>query len=295
MNLDGNHSPGRTDMDVTAVSFFHGRMEVAFPEIVLDRFPRLHTIIVTGNINVQRFAIQRCTRLTFFSFEGPANAITRLNNGMFRDCRFMEEIRVQRTVVTTIEEDIFQDTPNLRRLLIPRNSIQSLAIGTFRNLNNLEHLDIERNSIVTFHPQIFQGLVSLRHVQCGQLNNRIWPTGLFSNLPSLFEININFSGLQTIEPSVFGALPSLEVLRIYGEIRHLSSNIFAEPLPRVRTFNIGTNLLEALERGFFNNLPAVRNVYASRNLCVNQNFLDIVDMQPVLEGFETCFRNFWTA
>lgn len=169
VNLNGTHKADRTDGNVTSVIFFHGRMTTAFPGMVFDRFPNLHTVFITGNLNVQRFAFQRCERLRFMSFEGPANAINRLSNGMFSGCVNLQEFRMQRTIVNTIEENVFADTPNLRRLIIPRNQFTTVAPGTFRGLVHLEHLDIERNAIVHFNPTIFHGLTSLRHIQCGQL------------------------------------------------------------------------------------------------------------------------------
>lgn len=292
VNLAGNHDAGRTDADVLRVDFNHGRMLTAFPEMVYDRFPNLHTVFVTGNLQLQRFNIQRCERLTNFFFEGPANAVTRLNNGVFRNCHNLLELRITRTVVSTIEENVFMDTPNLRRLIIPRNQIMNLPVGIFRGLGQLQFLDIERNAIINFEPQVFQGLNSLQQIQCGQLINRIWPTGLFNNLPSLVEIDINWSGLQTIQPGVFGSLPSLEIIRIYGEVRRLSANIFSTPLPRLHTFNVNRNLIEGVQRGFFDNLPAVRHIIALHNFCINREFLDILSMEVVLDAFETCFMNF---
>lgn len=292
VNLNGTHKTGRTDINVTSVIFSHGRMTVAYPEMIFDRFPNVHTVFISGNIQLHRFANPRCQLLRLWSFEGPANAVTRLHNGMFANCGNLQEIRIHRTAVSSLDENIFADTPNLRRLIMPRNTILNLAPGTFRGLTRLEHLDIERNHIVTFNSQIFQGLTSLRHVQCGQLQNRIWPSGFFSNLPSLVEININWSGLQTIYPGAFRNLPSLEIIRIYGEVSRLSANIFAEPLQRVHTLNLGTNRINAIERSFFNNLPALRNLQAARNVCVNQDFLNIVSMQPVLAALEPCFANF---
>lgn len=292
VNLAGNHDAGRSDADVVRVDFNHGRMSTVFSDMVYDRFPNLHTVFVTGNLNVQRFNIQRCERLTNFFFEGPANAVTRLNNGVFRNCHNLHELRVTRTVVSTIEENVFVDTPNLRRLIMPRNQIMNLPAGIFRSLTQLEFLDIERNAIIYFEPQVFQGLVSLQRVQCGQLLNRVWPTGLFTNLPSLVEIDINWSGLQNIQSGVFGSLPSLEIIRIYGEVRRLSANIFATPLPSVHTFNVNRNLIEAVQPGFFDSLPNVRNIIALHNFCINREFLDILSMDVVLSAFETCFMNF---
>ena len=291
VNLSGTHMTGRDDQNITVVIFNHGRMTTAFPVMVYDRFPNLHTVFITGNLNVQRFAFhQNCQRLRRWSFEGPANAITTLSDGMFRGCGNLEEIRVHRAVVHTVGVNIFADTPNLRRLIMPRNAIVSLTPGLFNGLTQLEHLDIERNNIVTFHPQIFQGLPRLRHVQCGQLQNREWPTGLFTNLPSLVEINVNWSGLQVIQPGAIGSLPSLEVLRIYGEVRRLSANIFSAPLPRLHTLNIGTNAVNAIQRGFFGNLPTLRHFYAARNVCTNQNFLYIDRIEDVKSQLEPCFN-----
>lgn len=292
VNLNGTHKPDRTDADVTAVIFFHGRMSVAYPEMIFDRFPNVDTVFITGNLQVTRFANPRCQLLRFWSFEGPANAITTLPDRVFRNCFNLEEIRIQRTIISSIDENVFLDTPNLRRLLIPRNQIVTLGPHTFRSLTRLEHLDIERNAIVTFNWQLLQGMTSLRHIQCGQLNNRVWPSGFFSNLPNLVEINVNWSGLQTIEPLTFSNVPSLEIIRIYGEVRRLNSNIFATQLPRLHTLNINRNQIEAVDRKFFSSLPSLRNLIASFNICINQDFENIVNMQPVIQAFENCFSRF---
>lgn len=293
INLNGNHQEGMSDADVTRVDFAQGRMAVAFPEIVYDRFPSLDTVFITGNLMLQRFSIQRCERLKHFYFEGPANSVVRLPNGIFRNCSNMEEILIHRSAVSIVEENIFADTPRLKRLLMPRNQIMNIPIGLFRGLNQLEYLNIERNAIVDFDPQIFQGLKSLRHIQCGQMHNRIWPGSLFTNLPGLVEIDINWSGLQTILPGTFGALPSLEIIRIYGgELRRLSADVFTEPLPRLHTLNVQGNRIHAVQPAFFDNLPALRILIAANNLCVNQDFPDIGDMQPVFDAFENCFNNY---
>lgn len=292
VNLAGAHKADHSDADVRRIDFSHGRMATAFPEMVFDRFPNLHTVFVTGNIQLQRFSIQRCERLQNFWFEGPANAITRLSNGVFRNCVNLRELRIHRTSVTALEENIFADTPNLQRLIMPRNNFLSLPAGLFRGLTQLEFLDLERNSIINFEPQIFHGLTSLRHILCGQLNNRIWPSGIFSNMPSLVELDINWSGLQIILPGAFGDLPSLEIIRIYGEIQRLSANTFSVPLPRLHTLNINRNRIEAVQRGFFDRLPALRNLIVAHNVCINREFLDILSMDVVLHAFEPCFSNY---
>jgi len=293
VGLSGTHMGTRTDTDITAVIFFHGRMTTAFPLMVYDRFPNLHTVFITGNLNVQRFAFhENCERLRRWSFEGPANAITSLSDGLFRGCGNLQEIRIHRTAVTTIGPHIFDDTPNLRRLFMPRNQIVNLTPGVFFGLSQLEHLDIERNNIVTFHPLIFQGMPRLQHIQCGQLNNRNWPTGLFTNLPALVEINVNWSGLQTIQPGALGSLPSLEILRIYGEVRRLSANIFSAPLPRLHTLNIGTNAVYAIQRGFFTNTPTLRHLFAARNICTNRDFTYISNIDEVNAELEPCFERY---
>ena len=284
VNLNGAHMTPRTDSDVTRVTFNHGRMTTAFPVIVYDRFPNLDTVFITGNLNVQRFAIRRCERLRILSFEGPANAVTRLENGFFTNCVNLEEFLMQRTAVFFLDENIFRGAPNLRRIFIPRNQIESLPAGIFNGLTRLEILDIERNRVVTFNPQIFQGLTNLRAIRCGQLLNRVWPTGFFSNLPNLIEIDINWSGLQTISPGTFRNLPALEVIRIYGEVRRLSANIFADVLPRLHSLNINRNQIEAVQRGIFNNLPALRTVTATFNICINR---DLVIREKVLNKFQS--------
>lgn len=293
VNLSGNHDAGRTDSDVTRLDFFHGRMLTAFPEMVFDRFPNLHTVFVTGNLQVNRFALQsRCDRLRNFWFEGPANAITTLENGVFRNCFNLHEIRVHRSSVATIEANVFADTPNLRSLILARNVLHSLPANVFSGLTQLEFLDLERNMIIDLAPQIFQGLPNLRMLQCGQLNKRDWPSGLFTNLPSLVEIDINFSGLQTIQPGTFGNLPMLQIIRIYGEVRRLRADIFSTKMPMLHTFNINRNQIEAIERGFFDNLPALRNVIALHNVCINREFLNFLDWSVMLSAFEMCFLNF---
>lgn len=292
VNLNGNHMASRTDADVTRVTFNHGRMTTAFPVIVYDRFPNLDTVFITGNLNVERFSIQRCERLRILSFEGPANAITRLYNTFFVNCVNLQEFLMQRTIVSALDVNLFAGAPNLRRIVIPRNQIQTLPVGIFRGLTRLEHLDIERNQIVTFDAQIFQGLTALRTIQCGQLLNRIWPGSLFSNLPSLVEIDINWSGLQTILPGAFRNLPSLEIIRIYGEVRRLSANVFGDTLPRLHTLNINRNQIEAVQRGFFNNIPAVRTVTATFNVCINQDLENVASVQPILSAFENCFTRY---
>lgn len=292
MNLTGIHINNRTDDDVVRIDFGSGRMLTAYPLMVHDQFPNLHTVVVLGNLQVQRFALDRCERLTHFAFEGPANSIITLYNGVFGNCNSMREIRIQRTVIASIEVDVFKDTPNLQRLIISGNRIQSLKIGTFDGLNQLEHLDVERNSIITFEPQIFHGIQNLRVLMCGQGLNRFWPAGLISNLPSLVEIDVEFSGLQTIFAGAFGDLPSLEIIRIHGELRRLNVNIFSVPLPSLHTFDINDNLIDAMHRDFFQRIPAVRNVIAKHNVCINRIFQDILAMRVVLDAFEICFSNF---
>lgn len=292
VNLNGNHMAPRTDADVMRVTFNHGRMTTAFPVMIFDRFPNLDTVFITGNLNVERFSIQRCQRLRILSFEGPANAITRLQSNVFNNCVNLQEFLMQRTSVTALDVNFFAGAPNLRRIAIPRNQIQNLPFGIFNGLTRLEQLDIERNQIATFDARIFQGLTALRTIQCGQLLNRLWPGSLFSNLPSLVEIDINWSGLQTILPGAFRNLPSLEVIRIYGEVRRLSANVFADVLPRLHTLNINRNQIEAVERGFFNNIPAVRTVTATFNICINQDLENTGSLQPILSAFENCFSRF---
>lgn len=292
MNLTGIHINNRTDEDVVRIDFGSGRMLTAYPTMVHDQFPNLHTVVILGNLQLQRFAIQRCENLTNFIFEGPANSVIKLYNGVFNNCISMREMTIQRTVVAIIEIDVFKDTPNLRRLIISGNRIQNLHVGMFDGLNQLEYLDVERNSIITFEPQIFHGINNLQVLKCGQGLNRFWPSGLISNLPSLIEIDVEFSGLQTIFAGAFGALPSLEVIRINGEIRRLNSNIFSVPLPNVHTFDFNDNLIDAIQRGFFDRMPALSNVIAKHNVCINRIFQDIIAWRVVLDAFEPCFSNF---
>lgn len=294
VNLNGSHFvlPPRNDDDVERVNFANGRMLAAFPDMVFDRFPNMHSVHIAGNIQLQSFSIQRCERLLTLSVDGPASALTIMPNGVFAGCVNLEEIIIRRTGIGKFEENVFIDTPNLKRLIMPQNQIVNLLGGVFQSLKQLELLDIERNAIVSFEPQIFQGMNSLQILRCGQHHLRMWPIGIFANLPSLREIDVTLSGVRSILPGTFGSLPSLETLHLVGELHRLSAAIFSEPLPRLHTLIINRNQIEAVQRTFFNRMPALRTLMVAQNICINQDFPIITDMQPVLSAFETCFTNF---
>lgn len=111
--------------------------------------------------------------------------------------------------ISTIEEHVFQNIPNIRQLDLSSNRIEGISLNAFQFLTVLERLDLSKNNIKIINPNVLSPLTNLNYLILSEnnLNETITNHDLFLTLgapTNLRTLEMNYCGLDNINLK-FGA------------------------------------------------------------------------------------------
>ena len=97
------------------------------------------------------------TKLRTFVIEGQcpghfcSHSHFKLNADFFGGCEALEVLKITKTMLEDIPQDLFRDAKNLKEVDLSRNRIKSLPDNTFHSdfIHRLERLDLSGNRIMS--------------------------------------------------------------------------------------------------------------------------------------------------
>uniref|UniRef100_A0A0C9RW22 Tl_7 protein n=1 Tax=Fopius arisanus TaxID=64838 RepID=A0A0C9RW22_9HYME len=118
------------------------------------------------------------------------SGLIQLPEDLFVGATALTDLNLERNYIEHIPQKIFRDCKNLSSINLSVNEIRELPEGLFLALKRLELLDLSRNYIESISEDVLEGLTSLR------------------------VLNLEHNGLRTIHPRGFNSLENLRIARL---------------------------------------------------------------------------------
>ena len=214
---------------------------------------------------------------------------TAISPGDFSGLDNLETLWLRSGESLVLQDDVFSDLVNLRRLDLHQSGLTALPAGVFSGLGSLEELWLSSNRLTVLPPDVFSGLANLRrlflghngltalpptvfsglpnlerlHLDSNQLSTL--PDGVFSSLGNLRELSLGSNLLSTLSAPMFSGLGNLEALYLWGnQLASLPDRVF-ESLGNLEKLELSNNRLGTLPGNVFSGLGNLKNLYLSGN------------------------------
>jgi len=292
IDFTGDHVGGRTNTHVQSVIVSPTARLEEIPTVIFTTFFNLEQFLCNSN-DVRRIDLPFCgPRMKIIQLN--LNPLSTLQNGAFRGCRSIEILTIILADTERIEENVFEDLPMLRELIMFGNSLVNIQGHLFRNQHQLEYVRLDQGILSSIQPGAFQCKEFLNELDLRVNRIEKIETGTFTNMLRLTTLNLGTNNIRVIEEGAFANLPLLSRLELVeNQISVLGSNIFGTTFPNLNYLGVGSSQIHAIDRQVFRRFPTLRSFYGLNNVCFSQNFLDIQSIEnDVLPHLETCFTNF---
>ncbi|XP_060034564.1 leucine-rich repeat-containing G-protein coupled receptor 6 isoform X2 [Erinaceus europaeus] len=192
------------------------------------------------------------------------NNLTKLQPGLFRHLRFLEELRLSGNHLSHIPGQAFSGLYSLKILMLQNNQLRGIPTEALWDLPSLQSLRLDANLISLVPERSFEGLSSLRHLWLDDNALTEIPVRALNNLPALQAMTLALNHISHIPDGAFQNLSSLVVLHLHNNrIQHLGTHSF-EGLHSLETLDLNYNQLQEFpvairtlgrlqELGFHNN------------------------------------------
>ncbi|KAG5667333.1 hypothetical protein PVAND_015316 [Polypedilum vanderplanki] len=229
LRIIGDHLPGQTDADVTAV--FSGRnfVQSYFNGEIFQKFPNLH-ILEIATVQLQG-----------------------ISTNAFNFCFNLRDLRIGHSNMTTFHPRMLANCQNLRNFNVFATTISSLPSDLFGTIQNLENFSFTSSRLTTLPSLIFQFSRNLRsrHSGMSNLNFNIFKQFLMLDL-------LDIEAEQSLRNIAWDALPeSLRTLRVENIGEPIPQNAFSN-LTNLMDFSLSGWLIGNLHQNTFKNQHNLR-------------------------------------
>ena len=195
----------------------------------------------------------------------------------------LHELRLNSNKISTIPENVFEGTPNLKQMILDDNEITNLSFrnNSFIDLPNLQRLSLIQNRLTELPeglPPTVQelfltsnqisfisgsalgGLSELRVLQLDR--NRVSDESFESSFGGkLAEIDLSYNMLESV-PKLN---PAIEKIRLTANKIQFVSRDDLEPAARLKTIDLSFNSIKRVENGSFSRLFDLNRVEIAGN------------------------------
>lgn len=224
------------------------------------------------------------------------NLIHVLNQDHFSDLTYLEELHVDKNVLSVLNDNTFLLLTRLLILDLRYNRIKVLARGAFNGLMKLTHLQLEGNWVTTIDQLTFVSLPAL--IQLDLYDNRLrnLPQAVFHNNKNMQILNMGMCDLEQIPPTLLKGLHSLAYLNM-SDNHHLTGiakGVFSD-LTNITKITLNGCGLTSMHVSTFAGLPKLRTVYLDGNEFSETIRWDVFANMPQSVRYVSLTSNRFTA
>ena len=195
------------------------------------------------------------------------------------------QIDLSNKQIDEIDEDTFNDLPNLEYINLNGNRIQEIDQANFNALPNLKELHIDDNKIRFIDKDLFKDLNNLISLSIN--NNRIeyMPQNLFSNLKNLCDLDLSNNRIDRICREYFEDLINLKFIRLNNNhIKQIEKGSFSG-LQNLTGLYLKNNLLREIHKDVFEGLTNLKVIDWSSNKIKNvekETFVGLLNLAEII-------------
>lgn len=275
-NVVGQHEPGFSDSDVTALRQTGSTIAI-FPSVIIDRFVNLASVIL-NNVGMTTFGqpITNCANLQTITLGN--GLITSIPPGIFRNCINLVQLSLSNQPINTIDTDAFDGLNRMQFMWMSGANLPTLDPQVFAPMTQLIYLDLINNQITTISTQ-FPRFSQLLILDLSNNNITTWnPVHLEAN-PQLAQLLLGRNEIATLSADSFANLPQLTYLSVGDSLTELP--VF-ENLARLDSLYIERCPLTHVSAATFQNMVSLRQLGLQGNQIVTFDFG--AQTPPILQG-----------
>ena len=262
-------------------------------------------LVTLNNITTERLKLAHVKNLTVAEgmIQMPAMKTLDINNirnltisgKPFQTLTNLKEIKIWRSKLEFVDEDIFHGLENVINIYLQDNSLGFLPRGIFGRLKDLQYLQLSNNSLRTLPADIFKSNKALKVVQ---LNNNCLleslPSHLFSNQENMKRFFVKFLKCEDLQHEVnlandLFSNPSIESVRLYflrtetlpkyllrgcgnltkfvfqsGKLKEIDKDLFV-PTKKIKFIDFANNQISNINKETFQGLSQLSSLRLHRN------------------------------
>ncbi|KAI4479851.1 hypothetical protein M0804_010590 [Polistes exclamans] len=163
--------------------------------------------------------------------------------------------------------DIFDLTPNLKRIELFRNELKWILPGIFYDLKNLEFLNLMENELKEISAKIFVNLLSLKTLNLRRNDLSDLPEQIFDALEKLETLDISFNKFTYIQSKLFDRNKELRQLFFHHNEIHLYTlpDYLLSNLSKLEEVYLNNNGFKKLPQNLFWNSTSLKYINLNFN------------------------------
>uniref|UniRef100_A0A9I3FGJ4 Leucine rich immune protein (Coil-less) n=1 Tax=Anopheles epiroticus TaxID=199890 RepID=A0A9I3FGJ4_9DIPT len=192
---------------------------------------------------------------------------TPLKSVIFHETHNLVDVRIDRSHLTTIPDTIFVQE-SLETLFITRSLLTTIDFDLFEKLPNLQFISFYSNKISVVHST--PGIACCgRWLSLDLQNNRLekFDLGVFSFMSCLKTVSLRTNRLLTIENNVPSETPP--GMRRSCQSYDYQASVSADRFSSLNTIDLENNRLRVVNLSMFHDMPHLTDLMLARNLLMN--------------------------
>lgn len=154
--------------------------------------------------------------------------------------------KISLTDINAIEENAFEERPNLESIDLSSNSILFVGPNFLAGLNNLKKLILSFNRIITLEANTFSNVPTLEELELTNSGLKVINNKAFTGLTHLKRLILAYNEIEFIDPDTFVDLRKLELLVLsFNKIKSVNDQTFRN-LANLKRLNLKANNLSSL-------------------------------------------------
>jgi len=288
LSISGSHLSGYGDANVRDIYCTNSNINVLHPAI-FQKFPNLVTAYLFRT-NVTELLPDSVKGTSLKDIYLYANSIVKIPANVFRGAPNLEGVHLDQNKINFIHQNAFAGLSKLKKLNLNENEIPEVFSETLFPMPSLTELLLGNNRLKNFLPATLSKQINLESLELHANNMMFVFPPIFDSLYKLKKLTLNKNGMNEIPSAVFRNLGRLEHLDIAdNSVRRLEVEVF-KPLTSLKTLFVDNSGIHTIEKGFLNNLQNLKELRLNSNVCVNQSFANInninADVAPALANCE---------
>ncbi|CAG9133057.1 unnamed protein product [Plutella xylostella] len=177
----------------------------------------------------------------------------------------LRELTWTHSGIQHLQDDLFNNTPNLEHIDLSSNDIKSINPSLFNQLTRLNHLNMSWNQLDDIRRLTFADLSGCEVLDLSHNRLRLIPFQLFATMPRLKYLDLSFNQMASFLDYFFKPNRQLKVLFLNNNsLVKITSNALVD-LRELETLDLSNNKLSYIPKALFDTFSLLRelNLYGN--------------------------------
>lgn len=193
------------------------------------------------------------------------NQIRGLEEGIFRGCINLQELRLDRNLLTSVPGQSLNGPRNLRSISLTENRIKVIKSGVFSSQRNLVRIKLDGNELGFIEGGAFAGLNKLREISLSVNRFSRFNSDVFTGVENLEKLDLSQNYFTEFPQIALKSIPHLKSLNLSSNLIRTLGNSNLDSLLYIETLDLSRNNIASIQPGTFLHLRKLKRLSLSVN------------------------------